>query len=313
MRYLVCGTGAIGGYFGGRLLEQGQKVDFLARGKRLENIKRFGLRLTSPKGDCELNRVRVSDKIKSEATYDVVFIAVKSYQLKDVVDVVRPIVDKKTLVIPLLNGVNNFDVLVSLGIESHQIVVGFANIICRLADDGVVEHIGAQPHITLGYQANKQAENIQEMLNSKVSMIINDLQNAGVNTSFKPSIASALWGKYLFVAPWAALSSIVEQPLGKIRQHEESFALLKQLIIEYQQIAKAEKVEVSEKVIHGIHKAMNNLPEQSKTSMQQDVEQGKACEFGSLIGDAIALADYHQLAVPILRFCYACLLTKLKN
>ena len=38
MRTLVVGAGAIGGYFGGRLLEAGRDVTFLVRPRRAEDL-----------------------------------------------------------------------------------------------------------------------------------------------------------------------------------------------------------------------------------------------------------------------------------
>lgn len=40
MRVLVVGAGAIGGYFGGRLLEAGRDVTFLVRSRRAAELLR---------------------------------------------------------------------------------------------------------------------------------------------------------------------------------------------------------------------------------------------------------------------------------
>jgi 2-dehydropantoate 2-reductase len=55
MRILIVGAGAVGGYFGGRLLEAGGDVTFLVRPRRAEQLNRTGLpaRLLSSKaGPC---------------------------------------------------------------------------------------------------------------------------------------------------------------------------------------------------------------------------------------------------------------------
>jgi 2-dehydropantoate 2-reductase len=54
MRILVVGAGAIGGYFGGRLLEAGRDVTFLVRRRRAEQLARTGLVIRSPHGNAEL-------------------------------------------------------------------------------------------------------------------------------------------------------------------------------------------------------------------------------------------------------------------
>ena len=49
MRTLVVGAGAIGGYFGGRLLEANRDVTFLVRPKRAEELSSQGLKIRSPR------------------------------------------------------------------------------------------------------------------------------------------------------------------------------------------------------------------------------------------------------------------------
>jgi 2-dehydropantoate 2-reductase len=48
MRILIVGAGAIGGYFGGRLLEAGGDVTFLVRPRRAEQLTRTGLSIRFP-------------------------------------------------------------------------------------------------------------------------------------------------------------------------------------------------------------------------------------------------------------------------
>lgn len=59
MRILVVGAGAVGGYFGGRLLQASQDVTFLVRPARAGLLEKNGLVLHSP----EKNRC---DKVASD-------------------------------------------------------------------------------------------------------------------------------------------------------------------------------------------------------------------------------------------------------
>src|ERR1700740_1379216 len=51
MRILVLGAGAIGGYFGGRLVQAGADVTFLVRERRAAQLAARGLVVKSPHGD----------------------------------------------------------------------------------------------------------------------------------------------------------------------------------------------------------------------------------------------------------------------
>ena len=54
MRILVVGAGAIGGYFGGRMLAAGSDVTFLVRPRRAAELASAGLVIKSPNGDVTL-------------------------------------------------------------------------------------------------------------------------------------------------------------------------------------------------------------------------------------------------------------------
>ncbi len=45
MRIAIFGSGGVGGYFGGRLAQSGQDVNFIARGKHLAALRHKGLKI----------------------------------------------------------------------------------------------------------------------------------------------------------------------------------------------------------------------------------------------------------------------------
>jgi 2-dehydropantoate 2-reductase len=54
MKILVVGAGAVGGYFGGRLLEAKRDVTFLVRQLRAKQLAKTGLSIRSPFGNAHL-------------------------------------------------------------------------------------------------------------------------------------------------------------------------------------------------------------------------------------------------------------------
>ncbi len=85
MRVLVVGAGALGGYYGGRLLEAGRDVTFLLRPARAEQIARHGLRIDSLQGNADL-RPRTVRTGEVSSPYDLVLLAVKAYSLPSAMD-----------------------------------------------------------------------------------------------------------------------------------------------------------------------------------------------------------------------------------
>ena len=113
MKIVVIGTGGVGGYFGGRIAKAGYDVTFVARGKHLEAIKKNGLYIKSISGDFKLTP-KITDVLNSITNPDLIILGVKSWQVLDVAQQIRPILTPKTMVLPLQNGADNADKLLSV-------------------------------------------------------------------------------------------------------------------------------------------------------------------------------------------------------
>src|ERR1700680_1483438 len=111
MRILVVGAGAIGGYFGGRLLQAGRDVTFLVRPKRAGELARDGLVIKSPNGDVTLKNPPAVQADKLDEKFDVVLLICKAFDLDDAIKSFAPAVGPQTAIIPLLNGMRHLDVL----------------------------------------------------------------------------------------------------------------------------------------------------------------------------------------------------------
>src|SRR6195952_3326652 len=111
MRILVVGAGAIGGYFGGRLLQAGQNVTFLVRPKRAAELAGAGLVIKSPLGDVTLKNPPAVQADKLTEKFDVVLLSCKAFDLEDAIKSLAPAVGPDTAIIPLLNGMRHLETL----------------------------------------------------------------------------------------------------------------------------------------------------------------------------------------------------------
>ena len=111
MRVLVVGAGAIGGYFGGRMLQAGRDVTFLVRPRRAAELAAAGLVIKSPNGDVTLKNPPTVQADKLTEKFDVVLLSCKAFDLDDAIKSFAPAVGPQTAIIPLLNGMLHLDVL----------------------------------------------------------------------------------------------------------------------------------------------------------------------------------------------------------
>ena len=108
MRILVLGAGAVGGYFGARLIESGVDVTFLLRPGRRQQILRDGLRVVSPLG-AFTRAVSTVETSELGSGFDVVLLTCKAYDLDAAMDAIAPAVHGETTIVPLLNGMAHLE------------------------------------------------------------------------------------------------------------------------------------------------------------------------------------------------------------
>ena len=105
MRICIVGAGAIGGLLGVRLALAGNDVSVLARGDSLDAIRSKGMRLVEPDGsEVVATNLAASATTSELAIQDIVVLALKAHQIRDVADQLLPLCASTTIVMTVQNG-----------------------------------------------------------------------------------------------------------------------------------------------------------------------------------------------------------------
>ena len=96
MRVLVVGAGAIGGYFGGRMLQAGRDITFLVRPRRAAELGSAGLVIRSPNGDVTLKNPPTVQADALQEKFDVVLLSCKAFDLDDAIKSFAPALGPQT-------------------------------------------------------------------------------------------------------------------------------------------------------------------------------------------------------------------------
>jgi len=105
MKILVIGVGGIGGFIGSYLVNNNYDVTFIARKKRLSYLKTKGLKLESELGEVYSPKIKVTEEIPEEESFDIIINTVKLYDFDSVLDEIKNKVKNKPLIIPFQNGI----------------------------------------------------------------------------------------------------------------------------------------------------------------------------------------------------------------
>jgi 2-dehydropantoate 2-reductase len=299
MRFAVFGAGAVGGYFGARLAHSQNEVVFIARGEHLQVMRTRGLLIESIKGDLQLPSVKVTDNPETVGEADVVLVAVKTWQLHEAAQKMKPLCGSRTLVLPLLNGVEAPDQLGN-AVGFKHVLAGLAKIIAYKAGPGHIRHIGAEPHIAFGKLDNRASQRCRDLLRA--------FEEAGISAEIPPDIYSALWSKFLIVAAWGGVGAVTRAPVGVIRKLPQTRNMLIQAMEEIAEVAQARSIHLPQTIVTKTLSFIDALPSNNTTSLQRDLAEGRPSELDAWNGAVVRLARQVVVATPLNEFIYGSLL-----
>ena len=183
VRILVVGAGAIGGYFGARLLAAGRDVTFLVRARRAEALRRIGLCVTSPLGDLDLPTPAMTSTEALSDFYDLIILSSKSYDLEGSINDFAAGVGPDSRVLPLLNGLRHLDVL-DARFGARRVLGGVARISSTLDADGRIHQLGTFNALAFGSRSAGDA---------KIEAIADALRVPGFDAHLSPDILHEMW------------------------------------------------------------------------------------------------------------------------
>ncbi|MDH6594649.1 2-dehydropantoate 2-reductase [Variovorax sp. TBS-050B] len=207
MRFLMVGAGALGGYFGGRLLEAGRDVTFLLRPRRAAQIAKTGLVVRSPFGDLDLPSPPHVLAEDIEAPYDVVVVGSKAYDLESAMDAFAPAVGPDTVILPLLNGLRHVDRLAAR-FGDARVLGGLCMISATLDDEGRVLHLNDMHGLSYGERGGGRS--------ARVEAIAAEFAGAKFDATLSENISQDMWEKWVFIASAAGLTSLMRASIGDI-------------------------------------------------------------------------------------------------
>jgi 2-dehydropantoate 2-reductase len=299
MNIVIYGTGGVGGYFGVRLAQAGNKVTFIARGKHLAAIQKNGLQLKSPKGDYLVFPAKATSTISEIRDIDLILVCVKTWQLETAAKEIKRVLNKKTMVISLLNGVSNTEVL-STVINKKNLLGGLCKVVSKIEDYGVINHISFEPTIVFGELDNLKTE--RAFLLEKLFL------NAGINTNLAEDIQKEIWSKFLFITTISGIGALTRATVGEIIASPQLKKMMRQTAAEIVAVAIAKGIHLSDDLVDKQFQMIESQPYETTSSLQRDMMSGKPSELDAQNGTIVKMGIDSGIPTPINAFIYFCLL-----
>ncbi|MBS8266753.1 ketopantoate reductase family protein [Mesobacillus boroniphilus] len=295
MKILIVGAGAIGGYFGGRLLEKGEDVTFLVRENRKQQLRSNGLVVESIHGDMRFAEPKTVLSGENVEPFDVVLVSTKSYHLDGAVEDIRPYVGNETMILPLLNGIAHLDVLIE-AFGTEKVIGGLCFIETTLTQDGKIIQTSPIHDLVFGERNDEKTERILQL----------EETFNGTKASFRLSekIEQEMWHKYLFITSLSGITSLFRSPIGPIREKEHGWKTIEGLVNETAAIMEKIGAPLAAGAMEATLGRMKEIGHGMKSSLQRDMEKSLLTEGDHLFGYLLENAEKLGLAAPILSAIY---------
>ena len=294
MRTLVVGAGAIGGYFGGRLLQAGRDVTFLVRPRRAAELASAGLVIKSPNGDVTLKDPPRVEADKLAKKFDVVLLSCKAFDLEDAIKSFAPAVGPDTAIIPMLNGMRHLDIL-DAKFGADRVLGGLCAIAATLNEKREVVQLQPMQSLTFGERDGRMSD--------RVRAIAADF-SAINGASSSDHILQDMWEKWVFLAALAASTSLMRTSVGNILAAPGGRDFLLGMLDECSETATAAGFAPTGPFFERVKGMLTAEGSPMTASMFRDVKAGLPVEADHVVGDLIARADAAKVPVPKLRIAY---------
>ena len=288
MRTLVVGAGAVGGYFGGRLLEANRDVTFLVRPRRAAELADAGLRIWSRSGDLSIAKPPTILAENLRSTFDLVLLSCKAYDLADAMVSFAPAVGRETAILPLLNGMRHLHVLDDR-FGPDRVLGGKCVIAATLNDKREIVHLNDSHALSFGERDGSMSE--------RVMAIARLMDGARFDHRASPHIVLEMWEKWVFLATLAGSTCLFRATIGDISAAPGGKDLVLRLFEECRSIAAAEGYPPGDSFLEPTRGILTAEGSPLTASMLRDIEAGGPIEADHIIGDLLARG--HTSLLPI--------------
>ena len=314
MKICIVGAGAIGGMLGVKLALTGHDVTLILRGANLEAVRANGLMLIEESGnELVAKPIKATSKISEAGVQDVVILGLKAHQVAAVAGDLPQLMHSTTRVVTMQNGIPWWyfyklpgdytgkpvlsvdpDGLIAQCIPIDSVIGSVVYPASEVIRPGVIKVIEGN-RFTLG--------EIDGVDTPSVRAISDAFKAAGFKAPVSMDIRSEIWLKVWGNLSFNPISALTQATLEDICVYPATRELAASMMLEAQTIG--EKLGVQFKVSLEKRIAGAQAVGQHKTSMLQDVEQGRALELQALVASVIELGQITQTPTPTIQSVYA--------
>ena len=247
-------------------------IFFIARGENLKAIREKGLQMQLGIRTIHTAPALATDNPAEIGPVDYLFCCTKSYDLEENIQQLKPVIGPKTVIIPLLNGLDIEERIHNI-LPGQEVWKGCVYIGSRLTEPGVVEKFSLKERIFFG---NKDANK------DKQTELLKLLMYARLNAFNPADIDLRIWKKFFMISTAATISSYFNETIGEVvNNHIDLFITLG---YELKSVAEAKGIRLPDGQVFSAIDAQKIMPNNSTTSMHSEFQKDTRTEEETLTG-----------------------------
>jgi 2-dehydropantoate 2-reductase len=293
MRILLLGAGAVGGYYGARLLQAGADVSFLLRPGRARQLAQAGL-VVAVEGNGFRVPARGITSVDSHARFDLVLLSCKAYDLSEAMDAIAPAVGPGTLIVPLLNGVAHMEAL-DARFGRERVAGGSCHLAGALEADGTIRLLTPLHRIVYGIRTGNRPEALQNL-----QALHGFFTSTPVPAVLSADIMQELWDKYVLLCTLASMTCLMRAAVGDIVAARRGREYTLQALQSCAKVATQAGHAPSRDVIRGAAAWATQPGSTFTASMLRDMERGGPIEGEHIVGDMVRRAEAAGIEAGVL-------------
>lgn len=287
------GLNAVGAYFGGTLAtnffcSKEVEVIFLTSPEVVKLIKRSGLRINTPTSTEMIFPHKVVSDSAGVGPLDYIICSSKTYELDRALFHAQHSVTKDTVFIPLLNGLDSKEAI-NFTYPDNEVWEGCVDLVAKMIAPAIVKESGKVQTIIYGSDTGSKV---------KMKELERIFKDGEIDVVISDNIEKSLWEKFIFISPFASLTSFKYKPIGKILNERDNRKMLLALITEMKLIADAKNIPLADDIVKVTYKKIRKLPKDASSSMLRDYIIGDSSEYLTLTKYVTDLARQLNIKTP---------------
>lgn len=294
MKYLVVGTGGVGGSIAAFLHLAGKDVTCIARGAHLEAIRKKGLHLKSDlKGEHYLSiKACTAEEYNDKA--DVIFVCVKGYSIDSIKEVLEKAARPETLVVPILNVYGTGPRIQRL-VPNVTVLDGCIYIVGFVSGAGEITQMGKVFRLVFGARPE------QGIATERLESIAQVLNESGIKVVISDDINRDTFIKWSFISAMACTGAYHDCPMGNLQHPGPERDTFIGLASESSEMGRQLGIDMPKDVVAQDLNVIDHLDPESTASLQKDLARGHESELQGQLFDVIALGEQLGVDMPTYR------------